>query len=297
MQNKFDFLETEKGIFLRFGYWKSKRTQHKGTICLLGGRAEFMEKYIEVINKLNGLGLDVFSFDWRGQGLSTRLINNPRKGYIKSYDDYIKDLVFFVEHVFLKNANLPFIIMGHSMGGQIILRYLQTHENIFDKAVLLSPMIRIRTVPIPEKLLKIVARILVTAGYERVYMAGNNNSTIKQLKKNPLTSDRRRYETILEIIAKNPDLAIGGVTAQWLLASFESTDILHQPGYVEKIFTPILIFSAENDRVVCNNSQRLLCQRLPRCKLYMVYESQHEILQEKDHIQKQFWDVFRKLIA
>jgi lysophospholipase len=292
MINNFSYLEVEKGIFLRFGYWKSYLKNKKGTICLVGGRTDFMEKYFKTIKQLNQKGMDVFSFDWRGQGLSTRLLNNRRKGYVKDYNDYVGDLFVIIKKIFLKKASPPYILMGHSMGGHIAIRYLAEHGNIFNSAVLLSPMIDIRTFPFPKKLLQKIICIFVRAGYDKVYIAGNDRQVEKKFMCNPLTSDISKFEKSKKIAIENPQLAIGGVTIGWLHASFDSIDLLNQPGYLENIRTRILLFSAEMDRVVCNNAQKRLCKRLPNCKFIEVSGSRHEILQEKDIIQKQFWDIF-----
>ncbi len=296
MKNNFKYVEVEKGIFLRFGYWKSFGIPDKGTLCLLGGRTEFIEKYNETIEKLNQLGLNVFSFDWRGQGFSTRLLENRSKGYVNSYDDYVDDLSFFVDNIFTKKTSRPYILMGHSMGGHIAVRFLHDHDDIFDSAVLMSPMIDIRTFPLPKKVLQILTRLFVQAGYDQVYIAGNDRLMENKFTNNPLTSDIVRFEKSRKTAIDNPEIAIGGVTFGWLNASFDSIDLLNQPGYVENIRTQILIFSAEKDRVVCNKAQRRLCQRLPDCRLINISDSRHEILQEKDTIQNQFWNMFKHFL-
>ena len=40
------------GAELRFARWDATRMPRRGTICLFGGRAEFIEKYFEVIADL-----------------------------------------------------------------------------------------------------------------------------------------------------------------------------------------------------------------------------------------------------
>ena len=296
MINKFSYIEVEKGVFLRWGYWKSCRHPKKGTVCLLGGRTEFMEKYVDTIEQLNRRGLDVFSFDWRGQGRSTRLIQNGRKGYVKSYNDYVRDLSVFIEKIFIQKTTRPYILMGHSMGGHIIIRYLHEHGHIFDCAILMSPMIDIRTFPVPKKALQTFTRILVKAGYDKVYIAGNDQLMDNTFKGNFLTSDIIRFEKTRKFVMENPKIAVGGVTCGWLNASFDSIDLLNQPGYVENISTRIWIFSAKKDRVVCNMAQRRLCKRLPNCRLIKVCDSRHEIFQEKDDIQKKFWNIFQQFL-
>jgi lysophospholipase len=49
------------------------RTWARGTVVLLQGRNECIEKYYETIRHFTGRGLWVATFDWRGQGRSDRL--------------------------------------------------------------------------------------------------------------------------------------------------------------------------------------------------------------------------------
>ena len=51
-----------------------------GTLVLMQGRAEFIEKYADVIARYVRLGFCVVAFDWRGQGLSTRICVMPAQG-------------------------------------------------------------------------------------------------------------------------------------------------------------------------------------------------------------------------
>src|SRR2546430_13503584 len=45
----------------------------KGTLCLFHGRAEFIEKYFEVVEDARARGFAVATFDWSGQGLSQQI--------------------------------------------------------------------------------------------------------------------------------------------------------------------------------------------------------------------------------
>ena len=294
MTNNFRYLEVEKGVFLRFGHWKSSRNPKKGTVCLLGGRTEFMEKYFETIEQFNQRGFDAFSFDWRGQGLSTRLLENGRKGYIKNFNDYVVDLSVFIEKIFLKYALVrPFILIGHSMGGHIALRFLHRHHDVFKIGVLMSPMIDIRTFPVHRKLIQKITRVFARLGYDKAYIAGNDQVMEKKFKGNSLTSDKTRFDKFTKIAIDNQDISTGGVTFGWLNAAFDSIEVLNQPGFMERIKTRIIIFSADNDRVVCNKAQKRICERLPHCTFIRISGSKHEIFQEKDIIRNQFWNAFQ----
>ncbi|WP_204328396.1 alpha/beta hydrolase, partial [Stenotrophomonas maltophilia] len=74
---------------LRAAYWwPTGRVGAKGTVCLLQGRAEFIEKYYETIGDLRRRGFAVVAFDWRGQGESARDVADPHKGHVGRFGHY-----------------------------------------------------------------------------------------------------------------------------------------------------------------------------------------------------------------
>ena len=120
----FEFLPLPDGGVLRFALWSPDTAQPRGTILLLGGRAEFIEKYWETIGELTQRGFMVCSFDWRGQGLSSRLLADHRKGHIASFDTYLEDLALIVAHVVKPRMQPPLIVLAHSMGGHLALHFI-----------------------------------------------------------------------------------------------------------------------------------------------------------------------------
>jgi len=79
------YMTTGEGSRIRYGSWQSENRTHRGTVLLLSGRSEFLEKYFETVGELIQRGHDVYSFDWRGQGLSTRMLANRHKGFVRTY--------------------------------------------------------------------------------------------------------------------------------------------------------------------------------------------------------------------
>ena len=60
-------LKTKDGVNLRFTRWHPPPGR-KGTVVLMQGRAEFIEKYFETVRDLRARGFAVAMIDWRGQG-------------------------------------------------------------------------------------------------------------------------------------------------------------------------------------------------------------------------------------
>ena len=114
-ENKFrfyDVMTTSDNHYIRYGIWYSHNQKKRGSVFLLNGRKEFMEKHVETIGALNQRGFDVYSLDWRGQGLWSRMLANRHKGFIKNYDTYIDDLKLFVRNIVQPKAPTPLAILA-----------------------------------------------------------------------------------------------------------------------------------------------------------------------------------------
>jgi len=290
----YDYMTTADHQSLRYGIWYSPKEKQKGSILLLNGRTEFMEKYSETIEDLNHMGFNVYSFDWRGQGLSSRMLANRHKGFIDDYDVYLNDLDLFVTKIVKPESVHPLIIIAHSMGGHIALRFMHDHPGVADMAVLTSPMIDIFESSLSKGLVKLIAKIATKVGFSHSYTIGSRDYTDEKFKGNDLTSDPVRFTDAKKAIIKNPDLALGGATYGWLSATLKSIDILTQPGFAAKITTPILMVIAGNDKIVSIKAQKKICTMMPNCKLKEISDARHEIFRETDAVRSIFWREFNR---
>src|ERR1700747_1167886 len=87
-------LKTRDGVSLRFARGHP-RPGRKGTVCIMQGRAEFIEKYFETVRDLRSRGFAVATFDWRGQGRSERALRDRHKGHVRDFAEYDTDLETF----------------------------------------------------------------------------------------------------------------------------------------------------------------------------------------------------------
>lgn len=294
-----DFFTTNDGISIRYGIWRSRQTPVRGTVMLLGGRKEFLEKYAETIGDLNRRRYDVCSFDWRGQGLSTRLLADRLKGHVGRYEDYLKDLNQFYLRVIAPMGGNPPYLLAHSMGAHIALRYLHDHPERFSRAVLTAPMIDIHLGLYPRWLVRGMIRWASKFNRAESYVPGGRiHSQINYpFEGNKLTSDPIRYQFDKKAISANHDLALGGVTFGWLAATFESIQLLNRPGYAEQIAVPLLMVAAGQDRIVSTRAFQSLYARMPACRAVELEGSRHEILMERDPIRNRFWALFDEFLS
>jgi lysophospholipase len=285
------------GHRLRFGRVDSSQSFNglveRGVVLLLNGRSEFLEKYEEVALELSSRGYLVLSFDWRGQGLSVRELENRQKGYVKTYDDYLGDLDIFYREI-VKPLSLPVTVLAHSMGGHLALRFMHDNPSSVERAVLVSPMIDIVTSPFPTIAAKKIANIACSAGFGESYVFGSSNYVPgkEPFENNRLTHDREQFYNVEKLIAATPDLALGDVTYAWLKATFDSIHLLNLRKYARNIKTPVLLISAGQDRVVSVEAQRRMAKILPSCEFVSIPDARHEILHETKEVRGLFWSYF-----
>ncbi|MBN8934216.1 MAG: alpha/beta hydrolase, partial [Rhizobium pusense] len=76
------------GKQLRYAIFRTHRHVARGTVVLLHGRNECIEKYFETVADLTAMGFWVATFDTRGQGGSERLLKRPGAGHVRRFSDY-----------------------------------------------------------------------------------------------------------------------------------------------------------------------------------------------------------------
>ncbi len=297
MEKEISWFNPGAELKIRYGVWRPAKA--RGTVVVLGGRGEFLEKYEETIHDLLDRDFLVFSFDWRGQGLSSRETGKSILGHIDSFDEYLKDLEAFIDGIVVPGIVRPVVMLAHSMGGHLGLRYLAGQGDLFEKAVMTSPMVALKTNPIPPDLLYNATRIAVVLGLgkKQVPFTSGRNAYKGPFEGNILTSSRRRFDRNRDIIEKKPELLVDSLSFGWLKAAFDSMNTINQPGFSDKIKTPLMIIAAGNDRVVSNPAIKHLAESLPDANFHWLEKAEHEILQEKDSIREKFWFLFDQYIG
>lgn len=268
------------GAHLRVRRWDGVRPD-SGTIVLLNGRGDFIEKYAEACHAMAGWGPTLMTLDWRGQGLSGRLAADPRVGHARDLGVLAGDLPHLLDRLALPR---PVRIVAHSMGGHLALRLLHDHPALIARAVLLSPMLRFRTAPLSWELARWIASCAVSLGLSESFAPGQGPFHTAERTRGAryLTADPARQTDESWWAAANPALVSGGVSFGWLQAAFRSVALLETSGYLEAIQTPILILASGADRIVDLAATRAASARLPGATLQVIPEAQHELLREVD---------------
>lgn len=289
-------IQTDDRVTLRFARWRPPPAP-KGTVCLLQGRAEFIEKYFEVVDRLRERGFAVATIDWRGQGLSQRMLNDPRKGFVRRFAEYDLDLKALVNEVMLPDCPPPFFLLAHSMGAAVALRALHGGRRWFERAVLCAPMISL-TGRASTRMARNTARSLRLAGFGNAYIPGGGATAIHAMPfpGNVLTSDPDRYARTGAIIDAAPELALGSPTVAWLDAAYRAMGDFADPAYPRAIHHPVLMVAAGQDAVVSTQAIEQFAIRMRAGAHVILPGGRHELMMEQDRLSGQFWAAFDAFI-
>lgn len=281
-----------KGANIRYGSVQPAGVP-KGTMVIVGGFREPIEKYFEVAREMTAKGFAVWLMDWRGQGGSDRYLKStPQKMHGEGYGEHIETLHQFADTIVKKSAG-PLVLMGHSMGAHLSLRYLKEHEGVFDSAVLTAPMLDVTTGGLAKSLARRLVSFAKTGGLLEKYMPGGGDwkDGRDPFQGNAKTTDPERFEVLHEIFKAKPELTMGDPTYGWVLHTFESIDILNAEAYLKAIKTPILMQISGDDAIVEKTASERAARLLPNCTQVNMPAAKHEIWMERDELRNQWLSV------
>lgn len=284
------------GRAMRYAIWPATRGPRRGTVCILQGRGEFIEKYFETIADLRRRGFAVAIMDWRGQGGSDRPIDDPRKGHIEDFSEYDRDLRQFMREVVLPDCPPPYVALGHSMGSNIVLRNIAAAGSWFERAILIAPMLALypTVLRFPVRIVALYAALATAPGFGRSYVHGGGPASgyAADFEDNVLTSDRERYQRNQQLERTAPQLLLGSPTIGWLNAAMKSMRALSDPEFPGRVRVPALVFGAGQDRIVSTAAAEKLGADLKVGTYVVLPDAAHEILQETNDIRARFWATF-----
>ncbi len=282
------------GARIRFAWWGPTGLNKLGTVCIVMGRAEFIEKYFEVISDLRRRGFAVAIMDHRGQGGSSRPLANPRKGHVDDFAQYDADLEQFMAEIVLPDCPAPYYALAHSMGANILLRATRSRMCWFDRIILTAPLIELEPshtrIPASPR----VAEMLTLLGLGTLYVPNGNAIALDErpFEGNRLTSDAQRYARTQEVLRIAPQLALGSPTIGWYHAACQSMALLNSTEFPPSVKVPALIVASGNDTVVSLRAIEAFTSRLRMGAHVLVPGARHEVLQERNSLRDQFWAAF-----
>ena len=282
--SKWHFIKTSDNNKIRLAYWKLDES--KGTILLQQGHNEFIEKYYETIQEFLDLKFNVICFDWRGQGMSDKILEDKSKQHIDDFKFHDNDLTFIIENILRRYFPKPYIAIGHSMGGCILLSNLIRHHNDFSKMILSAPMLGFKF----EFFLNFLIILSQIFRKDDDFFLGSKPNYGKEtlFDDNELTNDRGRYLRTLKLVRKKPEIRLWGVTTLWAKAVINRLKLIRETDW-SKIKTDLLFINCLDDKVVSQKSIVETSKLFKNSKLIQFKQCKHEIFMEKNKARQLLW--------
>ncbi|RBW71398.1 alpha/beta hydrolase [Bacillus taeanensis] len=241
--------------------WKWEVSNAKGVFVIVHGAGEHHGRYSWLVEKWNEEGFHVIMGDLPGQGTTTR-----RRGHIDSFNDYIETVAGWVEQA--EQYKLPIYLLGHSMGGLVVIRTLMEKDLPIEVVLLSSPCLGL--VRPPSKGKQALAKVL------------NVFSPAVRFPSNLEPGTATRNEDVLQKDAEDP-LYVRKVSVRWYRELEKAMEIVHTK--IEKFpDMPLLLLQAGDDRI-CDKerAQEWFNRLLLREKAYKEWEGLfHEVFNEPE---------------
>lgn len=258
----------------------------RGSILFLPGRGDIYEKYLETLAHLSASGWRVTASDWRGQGGSGRLTDNPYVGHVDDFSTWVDDLALLWER-FVAETPGPHLVMAHSMGGHLVSRAL-IERRIDPVAVVLSaPMLGLHGLGLPVAVGHFVARAMEKLGRpdRPAWKVSEKPASPVAVRQTLLTHDDDRYQDELFWWRERPELVMGPASWHWVERAYASNRLINAPGTWESVKQPVLLLGTSADQLVSYGAIVEAATRLPNAELIgFGKECAHEILREIDAI-------------
>ena len=282
------WLKTTDKVRVRVGLWESPRHAKNttGTVFILPGRTEYIEKYVNTADNFVQLGYRVIAIDWRGQGLADRPLPDRMIGDVTDFSEYQKDLDALIHQAEKFDLPEPWFLLAHSMGGCIALRAMYRNFT-FVSAAFTGPMWGI---VIQNSLLRPFAKTIAKTA--KVLSLGTNYApsttndcycAVAEFEGNTLTPDPDMWAYMRNHVRQNPKLQLGGPSIRWFEAALRETDDLASMPSPKQ---PCLCYLGDNERIVSKSRIIERMKSWSNGRLIDVANAEHEILMMHKNIQK-----------
>lgn len=251
---------TPDGIRLLVREYVPEIAGSRRNLLLLHGACEHGGRYMEFARTSASAGWRVLIPDLRGHGLSTGV-----PVYVRHFDEYLQDVRLLCRHFSLDPQQT--VVVGHSLGGLILARLLETQADIATAACLLCPYLGLQIHV--DRFTLIVGRILAT-----VWPCFRFRSRVRAID---LSTDQAYLEE------RRKDLLIHrSITAGWFFAVQRALQQVHAEA--PRLQLPLLVLQSEPDHVVDPRETQRWFQAVgsPDRTLEMLPGHRHELLQETD---------------
>jgi alpha-beta hydrolase superfamily lysophospholipase len=243
-----------------YGEWHHPTGTPRGAALVVHGYADHGGRYVEVAQKLAGIGLATLAIDYRGHGRA-----DGQRGHCETFVEYLDDLDAAIARVRAAVPTGPLLLVTHSHGGLLALRALTDPARPLkvDGVVLSSPFLGFPPVPAAKALAGKVASRL----YPSLSMP------------NGLSVDSLTHDEEIKRISSADGLRHDQATARWFTEAEGAQEYVLR--FADRLAVPSLWLVANADPIVDVPATKRVYERAGGDKQIKLYEGYfHEIFNE-----------------
>ncbi|WP_217591649.1 alpha/beta hydrolase [Cohnella sp. GbtcB17] len=230
-------------------------------VLIVHGMGEHMGRYDHVAQAFTDAGYAALGFDQRGHGRTA-----GKRGHTPSYEGLLEGVDLLFAEAARRYPEVPVILYGHSMGGNVALNYLLRRKPDVAGAVIGSPWLRLAFAP-PQ------AQVVIGRLIERLYPGFTN--------KRPMNADHLTTDPAMVERYRTDPLGHGHITARFFFGVQRAG--LWAIQHASELGVPILLMHGDDDRVTSIAASRQFAERAgPLCDYREWPGYKHELHNELD---------------
>ena len=276
-------ITTSDSVELHWQSWQPR--QPVGVIVLIHGLADHSGRYTATAEYFAAHGWAIFAVDLRGHGLSSDG-HKPGRVHVSHFDDYALDVNAILGLASARCPGLPRVILGHSMGGLVSLRYVIGRPDALDGAVISSPMLA----PHPDgrlpKLLALVVGLISRLSPGLLF---------------PTKLDASKVSRDAGVVAAYIDdpLVSGKVSARWYTSANQAMADIQ--GRAAELHLPTLLMQSGADKLIDPEATRRFAAAIAADNIeFVVWDGlYHEMFNEpeKEMVREHVVSWLKNLVA
>ncbi len=289
IRKKSDYIKTFDGKNNHLIHWFEEEKEPQLIIHIVHGMAEYADRYDDFARFLCSHGISVFANDHRGHGFTQ---TDGKLGFFDTSDGWnyvVKDLKTIEESIKEKHPNIPYVMLGHSMGSFLARTFAIKYPEALNALILSGTGCHPGKISSFGKSIAYVQKALFKAtspSYLLNYLTfGSYNKTYKNRKtKFDFLS---RDEAIVKKYIDDP--LCGFVCPNsFFIDLINGLDFIHANENINKMnkSLPILLASGSDDPVgnygkgVMEVKQLFESQGLTKVQIKIYEDARHEIINE-----------------
>jgi alpha-beta hydrolase superfamily lysophospholipase len=222
---------------------------------LLHGYTSHSGAYLHVGKELANYGYAVCLYDQRGHG---KTASERDRGYIDSFEDYLKDLENFTKFTINRFGGEKTVLIGHSMGGLVVLLYTAKYGRVGDAVVGIAPAVLI---PAPLKARITLSIMSFLTPRKRIRLP----FTPEQIEEGMKRIDKE----LIRGVAEDP-LVLKDTTVRLLYEIWRASREFWR--YVYRISKPLLLIHGDQDNIIPLEASRKTFEKArSKIKILKIY--------------------------